>query len=198
MAWVRGSDAGFARLYHTANIQAEGALFAAHLYNSFCPVYRSPADSEPHWFSPLGHDRFGLMNPDPVTGPWREELDYDVPPRVGLVDVDGDGVMEVGYAPLNDPVFRCRDLWTGTTKWELRLPEAPNAPVIAADVDGDGKGEFLMGRYCLGTDAAGQGQIRWESPVPLGWAVIADFDGDGLGEIACPAAGRICILKAPR
>lgn len=196
MAWVRGADAGFARLHHTANIQAEGALFAAHLYNSFCPVYRSPTDTEPYWFSPLGHDIFGLMNPDPVTGPWREQLDYDVPPRVGLVDVDGDGVLEVGYAPLNDPVFRCRDLWTGATKWELRLPTAPNAPVIAADVDGDGKGEFLVGRYCIGTDAAGQGQVRWESPVPLGWAVIADFDGDGQGEIACPAAGRICILKA--
>jgi hypothetical protein len=32
--------------------------------------------------------------------------------------------------------------------------------------------------------------------VPLGWAVIGDFDGDGLGEIACAHQGQISILKA--
>ena len=53
--------------------------------------------------------------------------------------------------------------------------------VITADVDGDGKGEFITGRYCVGTDGDGLGQLRWEMPIPLGWGIIADVDGDGKG-----------------
>ena len=196
MAFLRGVDGEFTYIRHTRNIRSDGALYAAMLYNSYCPVYKTPSDEEPYWFVPLGYGTFGLMNPDPTDGVWREELGYDVPPKVGMVDVDGDGIMEVGYAVQNDSIFICRDLWTGEVKWEISLPSAPNSPVIAADVDGDGVGEFLVGRYCIGTDAAGQGEIRWESPVPLGWAVIADFDGDGMGEIACAGGGRIYILKA--
>jgi len=195
MAFLRGLDGEFVYIRHTRNIRAEDALYAAMLYNSYCPVYREPDDEEPYWFVPLGYGIFGLMNPDPKDGVWREELGYDVPPRVGMVDVDGDGIMEVGYAALNDSIFRCRNLWTGEVKWEIQLPSPPNSPVMAADVDGDGKGEFLVGQYCIGTDAEGNGEIRWESPVPLGWAIIADFDGDGMGEIACPGQGEIYILK---
>jgi hypothetical protein len=135
------------------------------------------------------------MCPEPTEGVWMEDPGYDVPQKVGMVDVDGDGVMEVGYAIGNSAAFTCRDLWTGAVKWALTLPEPPNSPVLSADVDGDGKGEFLVGRWCIGTDGAGQGQIRWESPVPMGWAAIADFDGDGQGEIACGGPGKVYILK---
>jgi hypothetical protein len=38
--------------------------------------------------------------------------------------------------------------------------------------------------------------VKWESPVPLGWAIIADFDGDGIGEIACAGRGKVYVLKA--
>ena len=195
MAMVRGVDGTFAFLQHTRNIRAEGALYAAQLYNSYCPVYKTPDDEKPHWFSPLGHGIFGLMNPEPTEGVWREDLGYDTPPKAGLVDVDGDGVAEVGYAALNSDLFVCRDLWTGAVKWELQLPAAPNGPVISADVDGDGKGEFLIGPYCIGTDRDGRGEIRWQAPMNLGWAIIADFDGDGRGEIACAVQGKIHILK---
>ena len=67
--------------------------------------------------------------------------------------------------------------------------------VLAVDVDGDGKGEILCGRYWLGTDAYSRGEIRWVSPVSMAWAAIADFDGDGFGEIVCAEAGKIYILK---
>jgi hypothetical protein len=86
-------------------------------------------------------------------------------------------------------------VWTGRVKWELKLPSPVYGPVITADVDGDGKGEFLGGNYCIGTNAQGQGELRWTSPVPLQWPIIADFDGDGKGEIACPGSGKITILK---
>jgi len=195
MAFLRGEDGSFARLHHTINISSEDALYAAMLYNSYCPVYRSPDDDEPHWFVPLGHGRFGLMKPDPTQGIWREDVGYDVPARVGLVDVDGDGVLEAGYALRGSRTFTCRDLWTGDVEWELELPSATSAPVLCADFDGDGKGEFLVGWWCIGTDADGRGEIRWQSPIYPGWAIIADFDGDGQGEIATASLGQIYVLK---
>lgn len=195
MAFLNGADGSFAFLRHTPNIRAENALYAALLYNSFCPVYRTPDAESPHWFVPLGHGRFGLMNPDPSTGPWRVVAGYDVPTKVGLIDVDGDGELEVGYALRNSRTFVCRSLWTGEVKWELELPSAVSGPVLVADVDGDGKGEFLVGFYCLGTDAEAKGELRWRAPVYLGSAIIADLDGDGVGEIAVASAGRITILR---
>jgi hypothetical protein len=195
LALLRGENGEFALRHHTRNIRAEGALYAGLLYHSFNPVFRSETDEKPHWFIPLGHGDVGLLNPDPTAGAWKEELGYDVPDRVGMVDVDGDGVLEVGYAVRNSPVFKCRNLWTGETKWELELPGPIYGPVIAADVDGDGKGEFLGGNYCIGTDSQGKGELRWKSPVSLGWAIIADFDGDGYGEIACASRGKVYVLK---
>jgi len=196
MAVLRGNNGGFVYLNHTKNMGEKGALYAGDLYNSYVPVYRTPEDELPHWFVPLGgYGSFGLMKPDPEEGLWRDDPGYDVPYKVALVDADGDGILEAGYVLKNHRTFVCRNLWTGAIKWQIELPDNPVGPVITADVDGDGKGEFLIGRYCIGTDDDGMGEIRWESPVSLGWAIIADFDGDGVGEIACPAPGRIVLLK---
>ena len=195
MVFVRG-DGELAYIHGTPNVQQENPLYAALLYNSFIPVYATPETERPHWFSPLGHGVIGMMNPAPSAGPWRVELGYDTPERAGIIDVDGDGVLEAGYAVRNSAEFICRNIWTGDVKWRLELPSPPTGPVIAADVDGDGRGEFLVDRYCIGTNEQGEGEVRWTSPVPFGWAIIADFDGDGRGEVACPGKGAIHILKA--
>jgi outer membrane protein assembly factor BamB len=196
MAVLRGSDGAFVYLNHTVNLGEEKALYAGNLYNSFVPLYHTPDALKPHWLvSVAGYGSFGLMNPDPREGVWHEDHGYDVPLKIGLIDVDGDGVMEAGYVLINHRTFVCRNLWTGEIKWTLELPEAPDSPVLAVDVDGDGKGEFLCGRYCLGTDENSRGEIRWVSPVSMAWAAIADFDGDGFGEIVCAEAGKIYILK---
>jgi len=195
MAYLKGPTGAFAFVLPTNNLRAEGAAYAGRLYNTYCPIYKQPADDRPHWFPIVGFGPIGLMKPDPREGVWKIDLDYDVPPNVALVDVDGDGSLEAGYAALNAPTFYCRDVWTGRLEWKLTLPTAPNSPTITADVDSDGKGEFLCGRYCIGTDSAGRGQLRWQSPVPLGWPIIADFDGDGQGEIATAQPGRIVILQ---
>lgn len=196
MALVRGSDGAFTFLNHTRNLGAEGALYAGDLYNSYVPVFLNETDARPHWFVPVGgFGSFGLMRPDPRQGIWREDPGYDIPEKIGLVDVDGDGSVEVGYSLKNHVTFYCRDLFSGKHKWQIELPEIPVGPVLTCDVDGDGRGEFLVDRWCIGTDQYGIGEIRWESPVPLGWAAIADIDGDGIGEIACPGRGRIVILK---
>ncbi len=198
MAFLRGEDGSFVRLHPTINISPEGAIYAGLLYNSYCPVYRTSEDAEPHWFVPAGHGRFGLMNPDPTDGIWREEVGYDVPAKVGLIDVDGDGALEAGYALRNSRSFVCRDLWTGEVEWEVELPSPISAPVLCADFDGDGRGEFLAGWWLIGTDAQGQGEIRWQAPVYPQSAIIADFDGDGVGEMAVSARGEIVLLKAQR
>ena len=196
MAMVRGSDGAFTFLNHTSNLGAEGALYAGDLYNSFVPIFLDDTDTRPHWFVPVGgYGSFGLMRPDPRLGVWREDPGYDIPEKIGLVDVDADGELEVGYSLKNHSMFHCRDLSSGNHKWQIDLPGIPVGPVLTCDVDGDGKGEFLVDRWCIGTDQCGVGEIRWESPVPFGWAAIADIDGDGIGEIACPNRGRIVILK---
>jgi hypothetical protein len=195
MAYLHGADGSFAFVRHTHNIRTEDAVYAGHLYNTFCPYYPSAGDRKPHWLVTAGYGPFGLMRPDPREGLWRVDLGYDVPPHIGLIDVDGDGKLEVGYAAINSKTFVCRDATTGAVEWELALPYAPNAPVITADVDGDDKGDFLIGAFCIGVDSSGKGMLRWQAPKPLGWAVVADFDGDGQGEIACPEAGGVAILR---
>ena len=204
MSYVRGADGSYALIKPLGDFNAGG------LYSCFTPLYPNTNDAKPHWLVPSGTGSFGMFGPDLRTI-WSEQAGYDVPGHVGIVDVDGDGVLEAGYAIKNSRTFKCRNVWTGDVKWQLELETPPNSPVLSADVDGDGKGEFLAGRYCIGTDDQGRGQVRFELPVPLaipepwsysylkgGAALIADFDGDGLGEIACTANGRIMILKAHR
>jgi len=195
MAYLKGTTGEFTYLRHTRNLRIEDAVYAGHLYNTFCPLFRRKTDVQPYWFPTVGFGPFGLIKPDPRKGVWKVDLGYDVPPNVALVDVDGDGSLEVGYVARHDTTFYCRDVWTGNIEWKLELPTAPNSPTITADVDGDGKGEFLCGWYCIGTNAMGQGEIRWQSPVHLGWPIIADFDGDGQGEIAAALPGKVVILQ---
>jgi hypothetical protein len=202
LSYVRGADGSIALVRELGDMGATG------LYNCFTPLYRNGNDTKPHWLVPSGTGRFGMLGPDFNTI-WFEDAGYDVPGHVGIIDVDGDGGLEAGYALKSSRVFTCRNVWTGGIEWQLELESPPNSPVLSADVDGDGKGEFLAGRYCIGTDDQGSGQVRFELPVPLavpetysygylkgGYALIADFDGDGKGEIACTANGRVVILKA--
>ena len=204
MAFFNGEDGSFALIRSTHPEDTTS------LYNSFIPLYKTPDAIAPHWLVPSGLGNFGMMRPD-YGAIWSESAGYDVPGHVGIVDVDGDGVLEAGYAIKNSRTFKCRNVWTGDIKWQLELDTPPNSPVLSADIDGDGKGEFLAGRYVIGANALGQGEVRFELPVPLtvpeefsygylkgGAALIADFNGDGLGDIACTSNGRIVILTARR
>lgn len=196
MAFLRGVDGSFAYILPTHNIRSENVVYGGHLYNTYCPIFEDPTAARPHWFVIAGFGPFGLMKPDPTEGLWLVDLGYDVPPKIGLVDVDRDGRMEVGYAAINDRKFVCRDLWTGEVEWDLELPSPSNSPTYSADVDGDGKGEFLTASYAIGTDENGNGKLLWQAAAAMGWGAIADFDGDGRGEIACPGTGHIVILHS--
>ena len=194
MAFLRGRDGEFAYIRPTHNIRSEGAVYAGHLYNTFCPLFQTPRETRPHWFVSAGFGPFGLMNQDPETGVWSENLDYDVPPNIGFIDVDGDGRLEAGYAAQNSKEFVCRDLWSGAVEWRLELPYAPNSGSITADFNGDGRGDFLCGPFSIGVNENRQGKLLWQSPIGLSRPIVADFNGDGIGELATSLAGRIVVL----
>ncbi len=84
-----------------------------------------------------------------------------------------------------------------TNEWYHDLDYHMPQKVGMIDFDGDGKGEFLIGSHCIGTDSKGKGEIRWKIGTPGSrLPVIADFNGDGIGELAMPAYdGTVRILK---
>ena len=179
-------DGEFAALHGGPNVRPEAeAVPAISLYNGFSPIYRRAQDTQPHWLIHHGHGRFGVVGPDPRQGLWHEDVGYDTPDRIGFIDVDGDGSMEVGYALRNSEVFRCRDLWTGDTRWEIELPAAPSGPVLTADVDGDGQPDLVSTNRSVVTvhPNPGDGTFRVSATYPSGmgpWGVAAgDFDADG-------------------
>jgi hypothetical protein len=169
-------------------------------YSSFIPLFR-PGERKPHFLVPLGHGGVGLLGPDLQTELWFHKPYYDTPFKVGMVDVDGDGRIEVGYEERRDGWFVCRELWTGREEWRLKLPGAGYGACITADLDGDGRGEFLIGDCCIGTGAGGRGILRWRlSGIPAAaLPLLADLDGDQLGELILPCPdGLVRVLKPTR
>lgn len=117
----------------------------------------------------------------------------------GLGDVDGDGRLEIG-ALHNGGFFRCYDAATGTLKWELQGVRQWT-DVVTADVDNDGRPEFIAGGSALAAIKAlneKSGKVLWEVPVPGGARspAIADIDGDGFGEIVVGCGdGKVRVYK---
>ena len=95
-----------------------------------------------------------LAEKDPTKLPWGKlGVDVVVESTGKFTSRAKDG--KAGYAPVNSATFTCRNLWTGAVKWRLDLPSAPYGPVLAADVDGDGTNEVVVGMGDLDVDAAG-------------------------------------------
>ena len=90
----------------------------------------------------------------------------------------------------------CRDLWTGKKEWQLELSERALGPARSCDIDGDGRGEFLIGRHAIGVGTDGKPRIEWTHDAPTtGYAAIADVDGDGRAELIVPGGdGKVRVL----
>lgn len=165
-------------------------------YNSLLPVFQKESRL-PSYLIMSGFGGIGFFQDDFITSYWYQDLEYNMPAKVAVVDVDGDGSLEVGYENNKDGLFICRDIWSGKEKWKIKLPGRGFWPVISADFDGDGKGEFLVSGHCLGTDSNGNGEVRWKLKTPNSpFPIIADFNGDGIGEIVTTHSdGTVRILK---
>ena len=63
----------------------------------------------------------------------------------GVGDVDGDGRLELGITGWEKgDGLRCLDAATGAEKWQWPLPGNARTAVYSADIDGDGRDEFLF------------------------------------------------------
>ncbi len=100
----------------------------------------------------------------------------------GIADVDGDGKLEIGVIH-DGGFFRCYDATNGKLKWELTGIQQ-TTDVVTADIDGDGRPEFLAGLAAFKPIDQTRGRVVWEVDVPAAHSpVVADVDGDGLCEI---------------
>lgn len=94
---------------------------------------------------------------------------------------------------IREGVFHCIDIESLESRWTIALGERLLAwtPIVAGDVDGDGRDEFLLGTatgmlYALREDpATGKGAILWQTRLDAGITdlIMADVNGDGQAEI---------------
>jgi len=103
-------------------------------------------------------------------------------------------------------LFRCVDVRSGALRWEIDLGCAPNATAVAAaDLDGDGSDEFVVGLpdgrlLCIGErepgvdeGRPGVGEIRWiaQFDSAVGNPIVVDLDGDGSAELVVATADGV-------
>jgi outer membrane protein assembly factor BamB len=68
---------------------------------------------------------------------------------VALVDLDGDGKLEVLAADSSTGTLFCLD-HAGKVVWKVTLPNSTDSPPSVGDIDGDGKAEIVVGVMALG------------------------------------------------
>jgi len=138
--------------------------------------------------------------------PWRISYLWHTGPSQGaspfpaVGDTDGNGRLEVGVSGLADG-FHCFDAATGETLWAV--PKGGGSNVVAADIDGDRREEFLFGCGTRLVAAARRPErpdpIVWQVELPSGVreVVVADIDGDSSAEVLAATSDGLlhCIVQ---
>jgi outer membrane protein assembly factor BamB len=107
----------------------------------------------------------------------------------GLGDIDGDGNLELGFAGWeNGRGLCCFDAASGQEKWQWPIEGNPRAQVFSADINGDGRDEFIfaVGSTLYAVNGTGiLPNLAWKVSLPAapGELSFADVDGDGKTEI---------------
>ncbi|MEW6756275.1 MAG: hypothetical protein AB1505_35685 [Candidatus Latescibacterota bacterium] len=119
----------------------------------------------------------------------------------GVGDVDGDGRLELGMP--HGLGFRCYDAASGTLKWCLD-GLVGTTDVVTADIDGDGRDEFVLGagrRLVAVAGGTPGGHLLWSLDLgaQAGPPLLADVDGDGRAEVVVGAAdGALRVISGER
>ena len=116
-------------------------------------------------------------------------------------DVAGDGKLALGVLA-EDGIFECIAVDSGKPLWSLKIGEPSETSIVAGDVDGDGRDEFVLGLtdgrlICVG-QRNDRGTVIWETNLGAGVAnpIIADLDGNGIAEIVVSTSdGYIRVLR---
>lgn len=150
--------------------------------------------------NPIWH---GLGRDDYPTSPQQGNVGETTATKHALIDVDGNGTLEIASAGYADGA-RAIDPRTGKTLWSLAAPKPTCAKVCAADVDGRPGDELLYVAadtlVCITGDLQ-RGRIlwTWRGPAALSMPAIADTDDDGLAEILVQSAtGTLICLDLRR
>jgi outer membrane protein assembly factor BamB len=107
---------------------------------------------------------------------------------VALVDLDGDGKLEVLAADSSTGMLFCLD-GEGKVRWKTKLLNSTDSPPAVADIDGDGKLEIIVGTMMLGDRKgrvmaidSGTQKPKWIASIPghvQSEPVLIDLNGDG-------------------
>src|SRR5262249_47662414 len=133
---------------------------------------------------PLWH---GPGRSDFPVGPGAGDTGETTSCRHALVDIDGDGALEIASAGYGDGV-RVIDPHSGRRLGSRPAPAPTGAKVAAANIDGRGGDEILYPAgeklvVITGDRTSGRVLWTWRGPASLSLPAIADVDGDGLAEI---------------
>jgi hypothetical protein len=145
-----------------------------------------------------GHYFQGVLTPDAKPGWFRTPvIGHARSAREGFLRLP-DGAWLLGYGR-QDGQFECIDVASGKSRWTYDL-HAATSDVMACDLDGDGRAEFLFSTsdghvYALGDDA-GRPRVLWRVDCPPGsfGPIPATLTTDGHSVIVLPCSdGRVRV-----